>query len=293
MYTIGERISELRKKKGLTQEQLGDAVGVSAQAVSKWENGGAPDLAILPFLADKLGVTIDELFGRDSHDSKPMSDTIRDYLSSIPGDKRLYELFALSLAMFSGLEPMADFIDDADKTVFQIRPSAYAKVGFGDDISWLRTVVADDSGIKLSIFAEDCPMTLILPEPECGYKHNLTSEEEYTRLFSALGRKNAMKVVLWLASCDSAGGNYIHASTVSQGVGIPADEVEEILSDLESAGLLSAMNIEYESKTIRAYSLNDCCGLVPFLYFARWISLRNSAVYCAIYNRKKPYFENI
>ncbi|MCD7888935.1 MAG: helix-turn-helix domain-containing protein [Oscillospiraceae bacterium] len=263
--TIGERISDLRRNRGLTQEQLGDAVGVSAQAVSKWENGGTPDVMLLPILADKLGVTIDELFGRSAHDSKPMSDTIKDYLSSIPGDKRLYELFSLSLAMFSGLEPMANFIDDADKTVFQIRPSAYANVGFGDDISWLRTVVADDSGIMLSVFAEDCPMTLILPEPECGYKHNLDTEEEYTKLFAALGRKNAMKVVLWLASGDSVGGNYIHASTVSQGVGISQDEAEEILSDLESAGLLGAMNIGYESKTIWAYSLNDYCGLVPFL----------------------------
>ncbi len=263
--TIGERISDLRRNRGLTQEQLGDAVGVSAQAVSKWENGGTPDVMLLPILADKLGVTIDELFGRSAHDSKPISDTIRDYLSSIPGDKRLYELFSLSLAMFSGLEPMADFIDDADKTVFQIRPSAYANVGFGDDISWLRTLVADDSGIMLSVFAEDCPMTLILPEPECGYKHNLATEEEYTRLFAALGRKNAMKVVLWLASGDSINGTYIHSSTVSQGVGIPQDEAEEILSDLESSGLLGAMSIEYESKTIRAYSLNDCCGLVAFL----------------------------
>lgn len=289
MLTIGERISELRKKRGLTQEQLGDAVGVSAQAVSKWENGGGPDLAILPFLADKLGVTIDELFGRDSHDSKPMSERMRDYLSSIPSDKRLYELFSLSPAMVSGLEPMANLINDADKTVFQIRPSAYAHVRLGDEVSWLRTIVADDNGIMLFVFAEDCPMTVILPEPNCGYKANLASEEEYSRLFAALGRKNAMKVVLWLASSDSVNGTYIHASTVSQGVGISQDEAEEILSELESSGLLSAMSLEYESKTIKAYSLNDDCGLVPFLYLARWISLRNSDMFCAACNRKKPY----
>lgn len=40
---IGSTIAALRKKLGFTQEQLGEAVGVSGQAVSKWENGGAPD----------------------------------------------------------------------------------------------------------------------------------------------------------------------------------------------------------------------------------------------------------
>ena len=57
METIGTRIAALRKKRGLTQEQLGSQVGVSAQAVSKWENGGAPDVELLPALADRLGVT--------------------------------------------------------------------------------------------------------------------------------------------------------------------------------------------------------------------------------------------
>ena len=39
MKTIGERIAELRKEKGMTQEALGETIGVSAQTVSKWENG--------------------------------------------------------------------------------------------------------------------------------------------------------------------------------------------------------------------------------------------------------------
>ena len=62
---LSERIAELRKARGLTQEQLGQLAGVSAQAVSKWEKGGAPDVELLPALADRLGVTIDALFGRE------------------------------------------------------------------------------------------------------------------------------------------------------------------------------------------------------------------------------------
>ena len=72
---LSERIVELRKDRGLTQEQLGQLVGVSAQAVSKWEKGGAPDVELLPALADRLGVTIDSLFGREDGESADFSQT--------------------------------------------------------------------------------------------------------------------------------------------------------------------------------------------------------------------------
>ncbi|NLI52928.1 MAG: helix-turn-helix transcriptional regulator [Clostridiales bacterium] len=62
--TMGKRIMQLRKEKGYTQEQLAELMGVSAQAVSKWENDvSCPDISILPLLAEKLGVTTDELLG--------------------------------------------------------------------------------------------------------------------------------------------------------------------------------------------------------------------------------------
>ena len=62
--TLGKRIATLRKEKGLTQEQLAEKVGVSAQAVSKWENDvSCPDITLLPLLADLFGVSVDELLG--------------------------------------------------------------------------------------------------------------------------------------------------------------------------------------------------------------------------------------
>ena len=61
---IGAVIYELRKTKGITQDELAKYVGVSAQAVSKWENGGVPDTELLPKIADFFEVSIDKLFGR-------------------------------------------------------------------------------------------------------------------------------------------------------------------------------------------------------------------------------------
>ena len=64
---LGKRILERLKQQGLTQEQLGHALCVSAQAVSKWENGESlPDIGMLPSLCKVLGISADALLGIDS-----------------------------------------------------------------------------------------------------------------------------------------------------------------------------------------------------------------------------------
>ena len=60
--SLGSRIGEFRRKKGITQDQLAETMGVSSQAVSKWENDlSCPDIALLPQLADYFTISIDEL----------------------------------------------------------------------------------------------------------------------------------------------------------------------------------------------------------------------------------------
>ena len=68
---IGYQIQSLRKSKGYTQNQLGDLVGVSFQAVSKWERGETlPDIATFVTLAEVLDTTIDNLL----HGGKKVTD---------------------------------------------------------------------------------------------------------------------------------------------------------------------------------------------------------------------------
>lgn len=60
---IGNKIKELRKQRGITQEQLANSIGVSFQAVSKWENNIAlPDITLAPALASFFGISMDVLF---------------------------------------------------------------------------------------------------------------------------------------------------------------------------------------------------------------------------------------
>lgn len=96
--SLGGRIAELRRKKNMTQEELAAELGVTPQAVSKWENDlSCPDITLLPQLARLFGVTIDELLGNQNQPEttllpeeqrKPLKDMIfRIYVNTKEGDK--------------------------------------------------------------------------------------------------------------------------------------------------------------------------------------------------------------
>lgn len=69
---IGTKIRELRRRDGRTQDNLAEALGVTAQAVSRWESGGSyPDMEMIPSIANYFHVSIDELFGyQDKREEK-------------------------------------------------------------------------------------------------------------------------------------------------------------------------------------------------------------------------------
>ena len=95
--TFGQRFSRLRKQRGLTQEELGEKFGISGQAVSKWENDASmPDISILPELSDVLGVSLNELLGKEesqtrlvpAEERKDINDLVlRVRVDSADGDK--------------------------------------------------------------------------------------------------------------------------------------------------------------------------------------------------------------
>lgn len=63
--SLSAALTQLRRDSGMTQEQLASLLGVTFQAVSKWETGAScPDIQLLPRIADVFGVTLDALFGR-------------------------------------------------------------------------------------------------------------------------------------------------------------------------------------------------------------------------------------
>lgn len=70
--TLGKRIMALRKAAGMTQEQVAERLGVSPQAVSKWENDvSCPDVTMIPRIAQLFNVSTDELLGLKASTVRP------------------------------------------------------------------------------------------------------------------------------------------------------------------------------------------------------------------------------
>lgn len=71
--TLGNRIAAIRKDKNLTQEEFAQRLGVSGQAVSKWENDlTCPDISLLPAIARMGGMTVDTLLTGESQEPTAM-----------------------------------------------------------------------------------------------------------------------------------------------------------------------------------------------------------------------------
>ena len=100
---LNENIASLRKKKGLTQEELAQVFGVTNQAVSKWESAqSCPDVALLPEIAAYFGVSVDALMGMEPSLTRIVS-AVKDYVAPEGGaylpDEKMWEA---SVAAFAG-----------------------------------------------------------------------------------------------------------------------------------------------------------------------------------------------
>ena len=96
--TIADRIQTLRKSKGMSQEELADAAGVSRQAVSKWESEqSTPDLDKVVILSEIFDVTTDYLLKGiepvETNDHKTMADVVDQKILTEKNSKRAKNIF--------------------------------------------------------------------------------------------------------------------------------------------------------------------------------------------------------
>ena len=275
---VGEQIQKFRKEMGFTQRELGEALGVSSSAVSQWESGGTPDVALLPAIADKLKVTIDALFGREGGEVQDMEQIACRWIRSLPEEQRLEQICRVAFAMIKcGFFPTKDPPDIGYMKLCEM------SINGGKPIL-MPSVSSTDHGIVSGVFADDMSFAAFFPEPEAGYKAYFSSNEEYRELFSILAQPDTLEVIICLAGEQS---KCYTPGAVAKRAGIPEERAKEVLDALAKIKMTPTLNLEGDDGEIVAYNLRDPFHLVPFFYFARLL-LSTDAYYINWAVRSKP-----
>ncbi|WP_339212333.1 LamG-like jellyroll fold domain-containing protein [Ornithinibacillus sp. FSL M8-0202] len=199
---LSHNISWLRKKCGLTQEQLAKRLGVSNQAVSKWENGQSfPDMLLLPQLSDIFGVSIDTFFGRAERYIDLRKDLVLEYLfegdvQDSSGNNRHGRLEgALFCKDRFGLEGRALYFDGEDDYVVINAPPALSEKEFSISLwcyydaqtsfdGWHSAIISQDGQKQNRIFqlsTKDEYMTFhrFLLDPDLSMNKKIIKEYWY------------------------------------------------------------------------------------------------------------------
>ena len=283
---LSERIAALRKERGLTQEQLGKMVGVSSQAVGKWEKGGAPDVELLPVLSRQLGVTIDALFGLEGGEQVDVEDTVHRWVAGTPHDQRVDWL--CRLVWIAAGSVMSSKPEDVINISGYENCCETEAIEDGKPVRWLRrTRIAMEDGTILGIRANDMSFVSVWPEPKTGWKSFLEENERYRKLFAALAMPNCLELLEYLHTKPHFDHRRYTPGAVAKAMGLDAVEAEALMNALADLGVLSQIDLETEDGVLHAYMLSGDEALIPLLYFARWFITDGGSFLDAPY-RKSP-----
>ena len=283
---IGEKIAKYRKLKGYTQDKLGEMVGVSGQAVSKWENGGVPDTYLLPTISEVLGVSIDALFGAEKKISDYSADEILDVL------------FAFCLQKTDCKDDRIDLFEFMFDTIWTVQ-SAY----FGNEIRpilkdvikknrgnpQITSQIINDEGTTYLSLVENFPFFCAVRDtPEISKK--LLSEKNFGEFFSLLASDDGMKAIVFTQSTTET--SQYTADMMAKKIGITLERFLEIEPLLVKYGLLNEDSLTLNDSEIKVYRKWSNPEIRPLLMMAYQFINARQCYYDFTCNRTKPYFEN-
>lgn len=281
---LGENIAKYRREAGINQDELGRAAGVSAQAVSRWECGGAPDVELLPAIADRLHVSIDALFGRDGSDAADLHRLLTNAIQQTPEARRMEAMcdyiwtMQKADALAAGMSLLGDILSQVQRTDRSAAPNSIAN-------PW-QAVVDHDRGISLFGTAKDLPFALVLPEPEAGFASMLKKPEEYLRLFQLLSKPRYLDMLLEVYAHKP--GEQFTDRLAANRLGLPLEEARAILDDLYTHCMVQRMEVADETGPIGVYGPDLCAPLPVFLFFCRQMMRSVNELTLQVDLRTKP-----
>lgn len=250
-----KNLSRRRKALGLTQEQLAQRMNVSPQAVSKWEKGSFPDTALLPELADALDTSLDALFGLEPNGGEPDFEAAvsRAFRSAAP-EKRSAMFMQMMYTAICTYNPSWEPVGRL--------PESFACENFA-------ALKADDELVLMRL-NPDLRYACFLEVPEEGIGPYLGDTLSMRRLFRTLSDENALRIIAFLGS--GVRNKMFSVEGIAKQLGIPPQEVQQILDRLERFGLIWRMKADFAEEQRTVYGNTHKIPLTMLLILAKTIT---------------------
>lgn len=284
--TFSIQLQTLRKKKGITQEQLAQSIGVTPQAVSKWENGGYPDGSLIPKIAGFFGVSTDFLYGLASEEKQVEQRVLEELKkvqqsSSGKGNKR--EVFERMLdIVWAMIIPMWE----DNEYYWNIPDGKNLKLNTA-------SLVNSEGGFELLRFNCDARFAFISSEAEGGYGKYFKYDKSLAELFAFMGNSANLRILYYLNSITPS--NFFTAAVLQTQLGLSEKTVEKAIEYLISLGIITECALENgkgaEKTMIYNYRLDCSYSFLIMLQGAMLMLKRVEAFQMQVGMREKPIFD--
>ena len=288
-HSLSKRMIAFRERNGISQGELGRKLNVSAQAVSRWEHGGMPDVALLPKIAEILGCSVDDLYASSNAAPKSMEDLLTAELQNTPSKLRFQRSIQLawhimklngSTVLGSNTDTIfaaATSCEDADQNLPKNHNNYPTDCFFN---------LPD--GLMYASVSTQFKYTLFMQEPDSGFSSILNSIADYQQLFALFCKENCLAV--YLLGLFLPQEMQFTIDYVCKKLNLPQNEAQAALDMLCEYGLLNYNSIQSADCFVDAYSVPASASIIPFLYFGKHL-MRNKdhSMLCAKI-REKPLF---
>ena len=272
--SLSANIKRLRLEKDMTQEQLATKLGVSAQAVSKWETSETyPDGALLIPLANELEVSLDELFGNDSVTMADISSKIMKLIHNTEAKERFNVARDIGWQIERGLFNCRMGIEKKyDPNEIKNQKNA--------------SYILNDNGFTIVSNGKE-PFFSVFPQPAEGYGHFLNDKDDLQRIFAALSHTDTMNALVYLYHRNE---NYVFESAVlERDCEIASDQINEVIDDLLTLKLIWKKELTINGKERTLYYSRPSHKIIAMFIMAREISYKG-AYSLQSHIRNTPFF---
>lgn len=273
--SLSGNIKRLRLEKNLTQEQLATKLGVSAQAVSKWETSETyPDGALLVPLAGELEVSLDELFDNDAVSMADISERIVKLIHNTEANERFNVARDIGWQIERGLfDCRMEIEKEYDPNEIKNQKNA--------------SYILDDNGFTLVSNGKE-PFFSVFPQPAEGYGHFLNDRDDLQKIFAALSHAETMNALIYLYHKTE---DYVFESSVlAKDCDIPHEKIEAVLDDLLLMKVIWKQNLTINSEDRTLYYSRPSHKLIALFIIAREIGYKGGYSLQS-HHRNTPFFK--